>query len=56
MGEGAESIPLVIIRDSGVAMKSGVAGEVGDIAVEPKDDLYRFLFADSATGVDNNAK
>jgi coenzyme F420-0:L-glutamate ligase len=57
MGEGAESIPLAVIRRSGVVMDPEASGEVGDIAVEPKNDLYRFLFvADSATGVDNKAK
>ena len=43
MGEGAESIPIVIIRDSGVAI-SEAAGEVGDLAILPEEDLYRYLY------------
>ena len=44
MGEGAESAPLVIIRDSGIPIEPAQSGEVGDIAILPEDDLYRYLY------------
>ena len=57
MGEGAESVPLVIIRGSGIAIRPELSGEVGDLAVSPQDDLYRFLYvADPSAGVDNTLK
>jgi len=48
MGEGAESIPLVVIRGSGVPLRPDAAGEAGDLAVRPADDLYRFIYDPSA--------
>ncbi len=44
MGEGAESVPIVIIRNSGVTMNTSAAGTVEDVAVLPEDDLYRFVY------------
>lgn len=54
MGEGAESVPIVIIRDSGVPINFEASGEVGDVAMLPEEDLYQYLFvAKSASRVDN---
>lgn len=54
MGEGAESIPFVIIRDSGIPIISDASGEVGDLAILPEDDLYKHVYiAKSSPKVDN---
>jgi len=44
MGEGAESIPLAVIRESGIPIEPEAYGEVGELAILPQDDLYRFLY------------
>lgn len=44
MGEGNESTPLALIRGSGLRLRSDAAGDVGDLAVLPADDLYRFVY------------
>lgn len=44
MGEGAESIPLAIIRDSGIHINAESAGDAGDLTIAPEEDVYRFVY------------
>ncbi len=45
MGEGAERVPLAVLRGFDVPRRRDAAGDVGDLAVLPTDDLYRFAYA-----------
>jgi coenzyme F420-0:L-glutamate ligase len=44
MGEGAESVPIVIIRDADVERDPDASGEVSDLAILPREDVYRVVF------------